>query len=69
MEEIFIHKLLAVPMARVARKLAPLTCGTGHSLLGALPPNPHLCLNNLFLYCCIDDNTIYLLQLLANVFK
>jgi hypothetical protein len=34
-------KLLAVPTARVARKLAPLAFGTGLSLLGALPPNPH----------------------------
>ena len=33
-------KLLAVPTARVARKLAPLAFGTGLSLLGALPPNP-----------------------------
>jgi hypothetical protein len=45
--------LLAVPTARVARKLAPLapkppffttqhSFGTGLSLLGALPPNPLL---------------------------
>src|SRR6202789_4346573 len=34
-------KLLAVPTARVARKLAPLAFGTGLSLLVALPPNPH----------------------------
>jgi hypothetical protein len=40
-----IDKLLAVPTARVARKLAPLAFGTGLSLLGALPPNPHPSLN------------------------
>jgi hypothetical protein len=38
-------KLLAVPTARVARKLAPLAFSTGLSLLGALPPNPHPSLN------------------------
>jgi len=31
---------LAVPTARVARKLTPLAFSTGLSLLGALPPNP-----------------------------
>jgi hypothetical protein len=39
------NKLLAVPTAQVARKLTPLTFGTGLSLLGALPPNPHPSLN------------------------
>ena len=34
------NKLLAVPTARVARELAPLTFGRPSSLLGALPPNP-----------------------------
>ena len=42
-----LYKLLAVPLAQVARKLAPLTYGTGLSLLGALPPNPHSFLESL----------------------
>jgi hypothetical protein len=42
MEFYIFDKLLAVPTAQVARKLAPLAFGTGLSLLGALPPNPHL---------------------------
>ena len=35
-----IHKLLAVPTARVARRLTPRTCGTGHQLVGGVAPKP-----------------------------
>jgi hypothetical protein len=40
---------MAVPTARVARKLAPLTYSTGLSLLGVLPPNPLFYLSYSFL--------------------
>jgi hypothetical protein len=39
---ILVDKLLAVPTARVARKLTSLAFSTRQSLLGAAPPNPCL---------------------------
>ena len=36
------NKLMAVPTARVARTLAPLTFSTGHQLVGGVAPKPPL---------------------------
>ena len=54
------YKLLAMPTARVARKLTPLAFSTGLSLLGALPPNPLFLTQLSFyysLYFCYSSNT------------